>query len=195
MPRRKRLQGQTEFYHWINRGINQEKLFHKTLDFERFLSLIKEHSRQFEIKLFHYCLMSNHAHLLISSNDLESMAKFSQYIQRRYAYYYCKTYKWRGQVFQRMYRSIPIEKDSYLLECGRYIERNPVRANIVKLPEEYPYSSYCFYAFGKKGDILELSPAYLGISDNPKIRQGEYRAYVGQDRLYEKIVDEAILKK
>src|SRR3989338_8058277 len=120
MPRRKRQLSKTGFYHWINRGINHKKIFHREKDFKKFLSLIADHKDELGIKLYHYCLMSNHVHLLLYAEDTQKLAKFSHFIQRRYTYYYCKNYKWRGQLFRRVYRSLGVDKDTYLLECGRY---------------------------------------------------------------------------
>jgi putative transposase len=194
MPRKKRIQSVTGVYHWINRGVNQKKLFHHDDDFRHFLSLAKEHKDEFGIQIYHYCLMSNHIHMLLWSDRLDVLARFSGYIQRRYAYYYCKTYHWRGQVFQRMYKSLCIDKDSYLLDCARYIERNPIRAFLVNKPEDYLYSSFTFYAFGSLNDLLTPSPAYLGLSDFENERQELYREYVIQGRAYEELVDKALLE-
>ena len=115
-------------------------------------------------------------------------------VQRRYAYYYCKMHKWRGQLFQRMYKSLPVEEDGYLLECGRYIERNPIRANLVKKPEEYLYSSYSFYAVGRESDLLTPSPGFLGMAEDEYRRRELYRDYVSEGRIYESLIDEALLK-
>ena len=194
MPRKKRIPSPTGVYHWINRGINRKHLFHFKDDHEYFLKLLKEHKTQFDIDIYHYCLMPNHIHLLLRADDIASLSRFSQYLQRRYAYYYCKNHKWKGQVFQRMYKSIAVDKDTYLLECGRYIERNPVRANLVKEPGQYTYSSYLFYAGQKENDILTPSPAYLGLAQNDYQRAELYRDYVSTSRPYEDILDVAILK-
>jgi len=125
MSRKRRQESSTNTYHWICRGIHKKEIFHRPEDFKFFKSLLIEYKNLFDIHIYHYCLMTNHAHLLICSPAVQNMAKFSQLVQRRYAYYYCGSYRWIGNVFQRGYRSIPIDKDTYLLECGRYIERNP----------------------------------------------------------------------
>ena len=81
-----------------------------------------------------------------------------------------------------MYKSIPVGVDTYLLECARYIERNPVRAGLVKVPQDYPYSSFLFYAKGKKDKLLAHSPAYLQLSTEPQERQRLYVEYVNAIR-------------
>jgi putative transposase len=193
MPRGQRAESPTGYYHWINRGVNQKKLFHFKDDFKAFLDLVQEYKERFEIDLFHYCLMTNHIHLLIKTNDIQALFRFSYYVQRRYAYYYCKAHKWRGQVFQRMYKSLPIDKDTYLLECGRYIERNPLRAKLVKSVGEWPYSSYSFYATGQRNNLITVSPAYLEMASETPKRQSIYQEYVNQERVYENIVDQALM--
>ena len=92
MPRKRREESPTGVYHWIVRGMNKKDLFHEASDFLFFKSLLSTYKEIYDIKIYHYCLMTNHAHLLIWNPGLEKMAKFSQYVQRRYAYYYCKTY-------------------------------------------------------------------------------------------------------
>ncbi|MCX6574766.1 MAG: transposase [Candidatus Aminicenantes bacterium] len=177
----------------MNRGVNQKKLFHFKDDFDAFLKLVGEYKERFNVGLFHYCLMTNHVHLLIKTNDLESLVRFSYYVQRRYAYYYCKTHQWHGQVFQRMYKSLPIEKESYLLECGRYIERNPIRSKRAKTAAEWPYTSYPFYAYGRDNPLLAKSPMYLEMASSDKKRREIYREYIDQDRAYDELVDKSLM--
>ena len=125
MPRKRRKPSATGYYHWICRGIHRKDLFHRSSEYHVFRTLLKEYRDTYEIKIHHYCFMKNHVHLLIYSPSLDGMAKFSQIVQRRYAYYYCGAHGWVGNVFQRGYRSMPIDSEAYLLECGRYIERRP----------------------------------------------------------------------
>ena len=133
--------------------------------------------------------MTNHVHLLIHSLDLQGMAKFSQLVQRRYAYYYCGSYRWVGNVFQRGYRSLSVDKDSYLLECGRYIERNPIKAALARHPAGYPYSSFQYYGCGESDDLLTPSPAYLALAKSSESRMAVYNEYASEVRLQEEMVE------
>ena len=189
MPRKRRLESPTGVYHWICRGIHKKDLFHRPTDFEFFKKLLAEYKEAFDIRIYHYCLMTNHVHLLIYSPALENMAKFSQLVQRRYAYRYCGAYRWVGSVFQRGYRSLPVGKDTYLLECGRYIERNPLKAGVANHPAEYPYSSFGFYGCGRSDDLLEPSPAYLGLADTEDERLAIYTEYVADNCLQEEMIE------
>jgi putative transposase len=127
MPRKRREESQAGVYHWIVRGMNKKDLFHDERDFRRFRELLAEYKKTYSVLIFHYCLMTNHVHLLIRADGLKALSEFSHFTQRRYAYYYCKRYRWTGSVFQRGFKSLVVDRDEYLLECGRYIERNPLK--------------------------------------------------------------------
>ncbi len=194
MPRKPRAQSQSGCYHFIARGVSKKKIFHREKDFKFYLELLEQYQDVFGLKIHHYCLMTNHTHLLLKSEELFSLSRFGHYVQRRYAYYYCKTYRWSGQVFQNRFISIPIEKDSYLLECARYIERNPLRATLVKTLTDYPWSSYHFYANGMQDNLIEPSPMFLDLGDSQIKRQALYREYLNTQRPYEELVDRALMK-
>ena len=105
MPRKKRQGSPTGVYHWVVRGMNKKYLFHQPADYKRFGELVLEYKAIFRVAIYHYCFMTNHVHMLLQTELLGNLSKFSHYIQRRYAYYYCGKYKWTGSVFQRGYRS------------------------------------------------------------------------------------------
>ncbi len=182
MARKPRVGSQSGYYHFITRGVNKKKIFHKQGDFEYYLKLLREYCGRFNILLFHYCVMSNHIHLVVKTEDLKSLGRFGHFTHRRYAYYYCKTHRWSEQVFRRNFLSIPIETDAYLLECGRYIERNPKDAKIVMDPADYPHSSYRFYALSDPNDLLTPSPLYQSMGNTASERMATYRFYVTHER-------------
>jgi len=102
-----------------------------------------------------------------------------------YFNYYKKTYGYDGHLWQGRYKSNIIDTDSYLLQCGKYLELNPVRAGITALPQDYTFSSYRYYAEGIQDKIITYSPVYLELSDNEIIRRQRYIDFV---------VDEGIIK-
>ena len=194
MPRMPRQVSPTGVYHFINRGVNKKRIFHRDKDFNHYLELLQEYSRKFEIHIYHYCIMTNHSHLLLKAKDISLLSQFGHFIQRRYAYYYCKTHHWSEQVFRKRFVSLVIDKDSYLLECGRYIERNPLRAGIVKDLKSYPYTSYSYYAYQEPNDLLIPNPFYLDIAKTKEQRAIVYQEYLSQDRPYEQMVDAVFFK-
>jgi len=134
--------------------------------------------------------MSNHVHLLVRLEEKEGFPKFMQGVLQVYAGYFRKKYRSVGFVFQNRYKSRLIDKDSYLLECGRYIERNPLRANITTNLLSYRWSSFLFYAKGREDSIINtVNPLYLELAQTQKERQERYTNYICINRPYEDIID------
>ncbi len=96
----------------------------------------------------------------------------------KYSYIYRKKHDYIGHLWQDRFKSKLIERDDYLIQCGKYIELNPVRAGIVFRPEEYRFSSYIHYAFGVEDNIVDDNPLYLGLSNNIERRRRNYRKIV-----------------
>lgn len=131
--------------------------------------------------------------MLVWTEETKSLSQFMHGIQRSYHHYYRKNHTWFGHLFQGRFRSLPIEDEPYLLDCGRYIERNPVRAKMVEDPKDWIYSSYCVYAYGMKDELVARSVAYEGLSDNEIERQKIYRQRVEATRPYEEIIDKGLI--
>ncbi len=193
MPRGSRQASEVGLYHVITRGNNKSRLFHHPNDFKEFLHILDLYRMRYKIDIHHYCLMTNHIHLLVWAEDVMLVSGYMHSIQRSYHHYYRKKRTLFGHLFQGRYRSLPIGTESYLLDCGRYIERNPVRAKLVQDPKEWVYSSYCAYAFGYEDKLISFSPAYEALSDNPTDRRRLYRDLVESTRPYEEIIDKELI--
>ncbi len=193
MGRKPRQESETGIYHVIIRGNNKGRLFHGREDFDEILKIAGEYLSKYPVQIYHYCLMSNHAHLLIRSEVALQLSKYMHGIQRAYHHYYRKQHTHFGHLFQGRYRSLPIETEGYLLDCGRYIERNPVRANMVADPRDWAYSSYGFYANGKKDPLVTESLAYVALADRAEARQELYRRHVEVTRPYEELIDKELI--
>ena len=122
------------------RGINKQLIFEDEEDYDCFLEILRECKELCNFKIYAYCLMGNHVHLLIKAqeNNLETIFKR---IAGRYVYYYNVKYQRVGHLFQDRFKSEPVEDDAYLLTVLRYIHQNPVKAKLCKKVEEYCYSS------------------------------------------------------
>jgi len=153
--------------------------------------LLRELKDENKIDIFHYCLMNTHIHIILNLNPDSTLSKFMKQLNLTYFHYYRKKYGYSGHFWQDRFRSNIIDMDSYLLQCGKYIELNPVRAGIVNHPEEYLFSSYNYYANSKPDGLITLSPVYLGLSDSAKIRQEQYVDFVVDSS----IINSNILKK
>ena len=193
MPRIPRLVADGSCHHVLSRGNNKKRIFIFPEDYVYFLELVKETLKKHLINIYNYCPMPNHIHFLARAIQKEEFPKFFKILLQRYAQYFTKRYNHTGHLFENRYKSYLIEEDSYLLECARYIERNPVRSGIVAHPKDYQWSSFARYAYGKKDDIIvELNPAYLGLANNEEDRQRLYEEYVSQARPYELIIDKGL---
>lgn len=192
MPRTKRLVLDDSIYHVLNRGHNKDRLFKKADDFGVFKDIIKRYKEKYYFNLHHYCLMPNHFHLLIRISKAKELPALMKGICQSYASHYRTSYNHVGYLFQNRYKSIYIDKDSYLLECARYIERNPLRANIVEEPSEYRWSSYNYYAKGEHDGIVTTDPLYETLAKTPRERKEAYVKYVLEARPYEHLLDEKV---
>lgn len=194
MPRGPRSFSSTGIYHWIVRGVNKQIIFRKDSDYQRFCSLIAEYKLDLAVDILHYGLMSNHVHMLLRSDDIRSLSVLSHFVLRKYTDYFCRTYKWTGGLFQRPFKSFKVEDETYLLECGRYIERNPLKAGLARHIEEYAYSSYNYYAYGRKDPLITRSPAYETLDADQSVRQKIYRNYVETTRPNEAALEKELLR-
>ena len=183
----------TGWYHAIGRGNNRQALFRREIDFLKFLELLENYQNRYPFRISHYCLMPNHVHLLLFSEFREILSKSLQGLNLSYSWWYRKRYSFCGHVWQGRFKSFPIEKDSYLLECGRYIERNPVNAGMVSDPKDYSWSSYRFYTEGAENPWLSPDPGYLEFSSDGAERRRRYREYVTAVRPYETPSPERLL--
>lgn len=195
MPRKPRILTESGVYHIITRGNNRQDLFRAERDYLAYLDLIGSLRSVHPFDLYHYCLMTSHVHLVIRFYNQEALQKVMQRVNVKYAKSYCKSYSYQGHVFQDRFKSLPIEKDSYLLECGRYVERNPLKAGLVKDLRDYLWSSYLFYAEGKPDSLVTVNPLYQALANQPDERRRMYREYVLVDRPYEQLIDEGLLLK
>lgn len=145
MPRIARKSLGTSFFHVIVQGINKEYIFNQKEYIEKYLELINKHKENYNIEILAYCIMNNHAHLLIYADDCKEMGKFMHKINCIYAQYYNNIENRVGVLFRNRYVSEPIYKEEYLLNCINYIHNNPVKANIVSKCSDYIYSSFNEY--------------------------------------------------
>lgn len=194
MARTKRILYDDGIYHVINRGHNRQILFKDTEDFKKFKDIMKKYIQMYNIKLYNYCLMINHFHLLLKIDKADYLPTAMKGICQSYAHHYKRKYGRIGYLFQNRYKSIPVEKDEYLSECARYIERNPIRAKIVEDLSKYPYSSYNYYANGHKDDIITTNLLYETFGNAPRQKRHNYIKYITKPRPYEALLDKAMLE-
>ena len=149
MPRVARVLLNNACYHIINRGNQKQKVFLEESDFEKFLEILKHYKKKYNFRLYAYCLMPNHFHLIIDVRKTGDLAKIMQGLTQAYSIWFNNKYNNVGRLWQGRFKSMVIDKDKYLLDCLEYIELNPVRANIVSSPTSYSWSSWQERVLGK----------------------------------------------
>ncbi|MFA5063336.1 MAG: transposase [Candidatus Omnitrophota bacterium] len=142
MPRTARVTIENGCYHIITRGNQKQKVFVEHRDYEKYLSLLARYKKKYRFKLYCFCLMPNHVHLVIEVNNTYVLNKIMRSLNLSYTLYFNLKYNKVGHLWQDRFKSKIIEKDAYLIGCMNYIEANPIRASLVANLTEYKWSSY-----------------------------------------------------
>ena len=180
MARRPRIHFPGALYHVVSRGNRRQGIFLDEKDMKKFLSYLVEYKSRRPFRLYAYALMKNHFHLLVEVEAIP-LSRIMQSLLFRYTGYFNRRYREVGHLFQGRYKAIVCDKDVYLLELIRYIHLNPVRAKIVKRPEEYLWTSHLSY-LGRRGDDLIDEGFVLGqFSGNKSLARRRYRRFVWEE--------------
>lgn len=160
MSRQRRKLSSSQIYHIMLRGNSGRDIFIDDEDKHRFLNILTNKKKDNEFVIYAYCLMDNHTHLLLKENK-DNISHIMKRIGTAYAVYFNKKYQQNGHLFQDRFKSEVIEAEPYLLAVIRYIHNNPLKARLVKLPEDYKWSSYSEYLKNRTKmviieDILKL---------------------------------------
>lgn len=161
--------------HIIQRGNNREPCFYNSSDYSQYLAFLTFSSQKFHCRVHAYVLMTNHVHLLVTPMGEYTVSEMMQSLGSQYVRYINKKYNRTGILWEGRFKSSLVDSDAYLFTCMRYIEMNPVRANMVGHPAEYIWSSYAVNAQGTASDLIEKHPLYLNLSRKPELRLKAYR--------------------
>ncbi len=162
--------------HIIIRGNNREPVFTSDEDYRFFLDKLTDAAKKHECDIHAYVLMTNHIHLLATPHKTDGISKMMQMLGRYYVQYFNYTYKRSGTLWEGRYKASLIDSDAYALLCYRYIELNPVRANMVQHPSEYPWSSYRVNALGQYDALVTPHTMYYTLGHDETSRQTQYRS-------------------
>lgn len=145
MSRFPRSYAQTTFFHVITQGINKSYIFQNAEDIKYYIKNMYKLKNELNVKLIAYCIMNNHAHMLLKTENITELSKYMHRLNTIYAIYYNKKYSRVGYLFRDRYKSEGIYGEEHLYNCIKYIYDNPVKAGICKSAHEYPYSNYKNY--------------------------------------------------
>lgn len=175
MPRRPRIKLAEVPQHVVQRGINREPCFFAEEDYHSYLHWLHKSAADWGCSIHAYVLMTNHVHLLATPAKPDGIAKMMQSIGRRYVQYINRSYRRTGSLWEGRFKSSLVQAEEYLLTCMRYIELNPVRANMVNDPAQYRWSSYRHNGLGQMDERITSHPLYLSLDKDEARRLVEYR--------------------
>jgi len=166
-------------HHIIQRGHNRQVVFAGDEDYLYYLENLKEWKKKLGCKIYAYCLMTNHVHLIVDTGkETENLALLMKRVSGRQTRYLNKIEGRSGTLWEGRYKSSPIKDDEYLLACCRYVEMNPVRAKIVDEPAKYKWSSYRYKIGMEDINWLDIDPCYMGLGATEKVREKRYEEWV-----------------
>ena len=163
MPRRLRVSSGGYAYHVLNRAVGRMRIFGKERDFEAFEEVIGQAKARLPMRVLAWCVMSNHWHFVLWPRGDGDLSEFMRWLTVTH------TQRWHaahrtsgtGPLYQGRFKSFPIQEDDHLWTVLRYVERNPLRANIVKEAEAWRWSSLWHRVHGNKAGLLDDGPVSL----------------------------------
>ena len=171
MPRTARASIGGLCYHVINRGNNKARVYHSENDYRAFMDLIGRACERTPMRVLAYCLMPNHFHLVMWPYGDGDLSHWMHWLLTVHVRHYHRKHGTSGRVWQGRFKAFPIQDDRHLLTVLRYVERNPLRANLVARIEEWPWSS-----IGSRE--MPQRPAYLQAG--PVARPRAWAQYVNE---------------
>jgi putative transposase len=180
MARRPRFIPANVPHHVITRGNARQEVFADDVDRAFYLATLAAVARSERVAIHAYVLMSNHVHLLATAQSADGISRVMQMLGRVYVRRYNDRHGRTGTLWDGRFRSNAIDTERYFMECMRYIELNPVRAGLVALPEQYPWSSYRHHAGTALDKTVSDHALYWQLGNTPFEREAAYRALAAE---------------
>ena len=176
MARRPRLNVSGIPQHVIQRGNNRQAIFFTDADYRFYLDCLGDAVRKYGCLVHAYVLMTNHVHLLATPHSSGALSHVMQHLGRRYVQYINYTYRRSGTLWEGRFKANLVEAERYFWTCCRYIELNPVRAQMVIKPEDYLWSSYRHNALGVPDSLVSAHQQYMALGNTAIERRAAYQA-------------------
>jgi len=181
MPRKARILVPHYPHHIVQRGHNRKVVFLADEDYQFYLENLKEWKTKLGIRVYACCLMTNHIHLIIEpGDDARSVSELMKRLAGRQAAFVNKQEGRSGALWEGRFKASPIQRDTYLLACCRYVEMNPVRASMVAGPRQYRWSSYRERMGLVNRGLLDRDACFLALADTDAKRIECYQTYLKQ---------------
>lgn len=180
MPRTARVIVPETPHHIVQRGHNRNVVFVEDRDYIYYLENLAEWKAELGLKVFSYCLMTNHVHLIVEANDRPGdIGWLMKRLAGRQTRFVNKMERRTGSLWESRYKISPIDTDAYLLQCCRYVELNPVKAGMVEKAEQYRWSSYRSRIGLEPCGWLDVPPCFEALGNDERQRMDRYRDYIG----------------
>jgi putative transposase len=178
MARPLRIEYPGALYHITSRGNGRQEIFKDDEDRETLLDILASTIKRYNWLCHAYCLMDTHYHLIVETPEANLSSGMRQ-LNGVYTQRYNRRHKVLGHLFQGRYKAILVEKENYLLELCRYVMLNPVRAEMVRRPEDWRWSSYAATAGMKKGlGYMKVNWILSQFGDENKEAEEQYKKFV-----------------
>jgi putative transposase len=178
MGRLPRLLGDGLVYHALNRGNNRARVFVHDADFQQFLEALAQTKARYPFRLYGYCLMSNHFHLVLEPGPGQAISRIVQSLTVAHTWHYHKAQATSGHVWQGRFKSPVVATDEHLRTVLRYVEANPLRAGLVRDLAGYPWSSYRAHGLGETLPLLDEAPVWVSLARTEAQRQASWRRWL-----------------
>ena len=172
-------------YHVLNRGINRSWILSTEEEKDAFLTIVVDQSAMCDLDIYHWVLMSNHFHLVVEALSSRGLSAFLGKVCSLYSRWHHSGKGGSGTLWQGRFRSVAVEKEDYLFRLGRYVERNPLRAQLddITVPWEYKWSSCRAYVETVSDALVRAAthPYWRTLGDDDQARRDSYKQYVEAD--------------
>jgi putative transposase len=166
--------------HVVQRGNNRQAVFFDESDYRAYLDWLGKGCQAYRVSVHAYVLMTNHVHLLLTPGLSGGIGRLMQFIGRHYVQYVNHSYRRSGTLWEGRYKASVVQFERYFLVCQRYIELNPVRAEMVANTADYRWSSYRSNAHGEANALLSPHEVYVALGADSRSRCRAYRALFAQ---------------
>lgn len=162
--------------HVAQRGNNRQPCFASDEDMAAYAHWLAEAAIRYGVDIHAWVFMTNHIHLLATPRNDFAVSKMMQFVGRHYVRYFNHTYQRTGTLWEGRFKSCLVQEDEYLFYCYRYIELNPVRANMVSHLSLYVWSSYRSNGMGVNSQLRTPHPQYVALGKTDEERASRYRS-------------------
>ena len=184
MSRPLRLEFEGALYHVTSRGDRREPIFEDDADRHAWLEVFEQSLDRFEATAFAYCMMGNHYHFVVQTHQ-PNLSRMMRQVNGVYTQYYNRRHAKVGHLFQGRFKAVVVDEEAYFLEVCRYVDLNPVRARMVKQPQDWPWSSYCGHTGRVEGPAwLDSQALHRRLAPRAPRSEGAraYARFVAQGR-------------